>query len=185
MEFKQVDGNPDRIASTFTIGSSDIGMTIDGPMGKKSNFVFSARRSLSQFLFKAIQLPFLPTYNDFQYKQNININDKNKITIIGLGAIDDFELNLGLNDNVTDQETFERNEFILGYLPVTTQWNYTIGAKWTHFKENSFQDLVVSRNHLNNSSVKYADNIETNENLLQDYNSQEIENKIRWEKYFT
>ena len=181
MEFKQVDGNPDRIASTFTIGSSDIGMTIDGPMGKKSNFVFSARRSYLQFLFKAIQLPFLPTYNDFQYKQNININDKNKITIIGLGAIDDFELNLGLNDNVTDQETFERNEFILGYLPVTTQWNYTIGAKWTHFKENSFQDLVVSRNHLNNSSVKYADNIETNENLLQDYNSQEIENKIRWE----
>ena len=184
MEFKQIDGNTDRIASTFTIGSSDIGMTIDGPMGKKSTFVFSARRSYLQFLFKAIQLPFLPTYNDFQYKQSININNKNKITLIGLGAIDDFELNLGLNDNVTDQDTYERNEYILGYLPVTTQWNYTVGAKWTHFKENSFQDLVISRNQLNNSSVKYAGNIETPENLLQDYNSQEIENKIRWENTF-
>ncbi len=184
MEFKQIDGNTDRIASTFTIGSSDIGMTIDGPMGKKSTFVFSARRSYLQFLFKAIQLPFLPTYNDFQYKQSININNKNKITLIGLGAIDDFELNLGLNDNVTDQDTYERNEYILGYLPVTTQWNYTVGAKWTHFKENSFQDLVISRNQLNNSSVKYAGNIETPENLLQDYNSQEIENKIRWENTY-
>ena len=184
MEFKQVDGNTDRIASTFTIGSSDIGMTIDGPMGKKSTFVFSARRSYLQFLFKAIQLPFLPTYNDFQYKQSININDKNKITLIGLGAIDDFELNLGLNDNVTDQDTYERNEYILGYLPVTTQWNYTVGGKWTHFKENSFHDLVISRNQLNNTSVKYADNIETPENLLQDYNSQEIENKIRWENTY-
>ena len=184
MEFKQIDGNTDRVASTFTIGSSDIGMTIDGPIGKKSTFVFSARRSYLQFLFKAIQLPFLPTYNDFQYKQSININNKNKITLIGLGAIDDFELNLELNDNITDQDTYERNEYILGYLPVTTQWNYTVGAKWTHFKENSFQDLVISRNQLNNSSVKYTGNIVTPENLLQDYNSQEIENKIRWENTF-
>ena len=68
MEFKQMDGNPDRIASTFTIGSSDFGMTFDGPIGDKTTFVFSARRSYLQFLFSAIGLPFLPTYNDFQFK---------------------------------------------------------------------------------------------------------------------
>ena len=181
MEFKQVDGNSDRLASSFTIGSSDIGLTLDGPIGKKSNFVLSARRSYLQFLFKAIQLPFLPTYNDFQFKQTIKLNDKNNITLIGLGAIDDFELNLGLNDNVTDPETFQRNEYILGYLPVTTQWNYTFGGNWTHYKENSFQTIVLSRNHLNNSSKKYANNIESQENLLQNYNSQEIENKFRFE----
>ena len=184
MEFKQVDGNSDRLASTFTIGSSDVGMTLDGPIGKKSSFVLSARRSYLQFLFKAIQLPFLPTYNDFQYKQTIKPNNKNSITLIGLGAIDDFELNLGLNDNVTDQETYQRNEYILGYLPVTTQWNYALGANWTHYNENSFQTIVFSRNHLNNSSKKYANNIENDEFLLQDYNSQEIENKFRFENTF-
>jgi hypothetical protein len=184
LEFKQVEGNNERLASSFTIGSSDVGLTLDGPMGKKSTFVLSARRSYLQFLFKAIQLPFLPTYNDFQFKQNIQLNDKNNLTFIGLGAIDEFKLNVGLNDNITDPDTYERNEYILGYLPVSTQWNYTLGGKWTHFKDNSFQTLVLSRNHLNNTSKKYADNIENQENLLQDYNSQEIENKLRFENTF-
>ena len=73
MEFKQMDGNPDRIAKTLTIGSSDFGVTLDGPIGEKTSFVFSARRSYLQFLFKAIGLPFLPTYNDFQIKTKTKI----------------------------------------------------------------------------------------------------------------
>ncbi|MBM77768.1 MAG: ferric aerobactin receptor [Crocinitomicaceae bacterium] len=184
LEFKQVDGNPDRLATTFTIGSSDIGMTFDGPIGEKTTFVLSARRSYLQFLFKLIGLPFLPTYNDFQFKTKTKIDDKNQITVVGLGAIDDFVLNTTINNNITDQETIERNNYILGYIPVTTQWNYTIGTNWTHFKENSFQNIVFSRNHLNNRSIKYKDNIETPSNLLQDYLSQEIENKFRFENTF-
>lgn len=184
LEFKQVEGNNERLASSFTIGSSDVGLTLDGPIGKKSTFVLSARRSYLQFLFKAIQLPFLPTYNDIQFKQSIKLNEKNNLIFIGLGAIDEFKLNLGLNESITDPDTYERNEYILGYLPVSTQWNYTFGGKWTHFKDNSFQTLVLSRNHLNNSSKKYADNIENEQNLLQDYNSQEIENKLRFENTF-
>ena len=181
MEFKQIDGNPDRIATSFTIGSSDIGLTFDGPIGKKTTFVFSARRSYLQFLFSLIGLPFLPTYNDFQFKTKTKINDKNQLTIIGLGAIDDFELNKGINENETNQDQIQRNNYILGYLPVTTQWNYAIGANWTHFSNNSFQNFIFSRNHLNNRSLKYKDNIETNENLIQDYLSQEVENKFRFE----
>ena len=192
MEFKQMDGNPDRIAKTLTIGSSDFGVTLDGPIGEKTSFIFSARRSYLQFLFKAIGLPFLPTYNDFQFKTKTKINDKNQVTIIGLGAIDDFELNTGINEKYDgqiplsseDSSEIERNNYILGYLPVTTQWNYAIGANWTHFKENSFQNFVFSRNHLNNRSVKYQNNIENDNNLIQDYLSQEIENKFRFENTY-
>ena len=68
MEFKQIDGNPDRIASSLTVGSSDFGITLDGPINDKTTFVFSARRSYLQLLFSAIGLPFLPTYNDSQFK---------------------------------------------------------------------------------------------------------------------
>ena len=192
MEFKQMDGNPDRIAKTLTIGSSDFGVTLDGPISEKTSFIFSARRSYLQFLFKAIGLPFLPTYNDFQFKTKTKINDKNQVTIIGLGAIDDFELNTGINEKYDgqtslsseDSSEIERNDYILGYLPVTTQWNYAVGANWTHFKENSFQNFVFSRNHLNNRSVKYQNNIENKTNLIQDYLSQEIENKFRFENTY-
>ena len=181
MEFKQIDGNPDRIASSLTVGSSDFGITLDGPINDKTTFVFSARRSYLQLLFSAIGLPFLPTYNDLQFKTKTKLNDKNQITIIGLGAIDDFVLNTGINDNETDPEVIERNNYILGYIPVTTQWNYAFGMKWTHFKEKSFQNFILSRNHLNNRSVKYKDNVEINENLLQDYLSEEVETKFRFE----
>ena len=181
MEFKQIDGNPDRIAKTLTIGSSDIGATLDGPINDKTTFVLSARRSYLQLLFSAIGLPFLPTYNDFQFKTKTKLNDKNQITVIGIGAVDDFELNTGINDNEDDPDVIERNNYILGYLPVTTQWNYAVGVNWTHFKDKSFQNFVLSRNHLNNESIKYKDNIEEEQNLLQNYKSEEIETKFRFE----
>ena len=181
LEFRQIEGNDESLKGTFMLGSSDVGMTLDGPMGKKSTFILSARRSYLQFLFKALGLPFLPTYNDFQYKQTIKVDKKNRITLIGLGAIDNFQLNTSANDDIVDEDAIRRNNYILGNLPVNTQWNYTVGANWKHFGSNSFQNIVVSRNHLNNRAVKYQGNIEQEEFLLLDYNSQEIENKLRLE----
>lgn len=181
MEFTQIEGNQDKLNGTFMVGSSDIGLTLNGPMGKKSSFILSARRSYLGFLFKALKLPFLPTYNDFQYKHTFRINKKNTLNIIGLGAIDDFELNESVNDGETDQEVIERNEYILNNLPVNTQWNYAIGANWTHYSEKSYQTFVVSRNMLHNEAKKYQENIELPENLLLNYVSEEIENKVRVE----
>jgi len=181
MEFQQIEGNDEKLKGNFMLGSSDIGLTLDGPIGKKSTFIFSARRSYLQFLFQALKLPFLPTYNDFQFKQTIKLNDKNRITIIGLGAIDQFALNEKVNDGVTDSTLIKRNNYFLKNLPINTQWNYTFGANWKHFFEKSYTTLVVSQNHLNNSAVKYLDNITQAQNKLLDYNSQEIENKVRFE----
>ena len=167
LEFKQIDGNPDRIATTLTVGSSDFGITLDGPMSDNTTFVFSARRSYLQLLFSAIGLPFLPTYNDSQFKIKTKLDEKNQITFIGLGAIDDFVLNTGINENILakeiltqqDSSDIKNNNYILGYLPVTTQWNYAVGANWTHFNDNSFQNFIFSRNHLSITSFKYKDNI--------------------------
>ena len=181
MEFQQITGNREKLGGTFMVGSSDIGLTLNGPTGKNSSFILSARRSYLQFLFQALKLPFLPTYNDFQYKHFFEFGDKDQLTIVGLGAIDNFELNEDVNDGETDQETIDRNNYILGNLPVNNQWNYTIGANWKHFSKNSFQNVVISRNHLNNSAIKYKDNIESPDLLLFDYNSEEIENKLRVE----
>jgi outer membrane receptor for ferrienterochelin and colicin len=180
IEFNQREGNNEKPSGTFMLGSSDIGFTYDGPLGRKSSLLLSLRRSYLQLLFKALALPFLPTYNDMQYKHTIRLNDKNKVTIIGLGAIDDFELNKKVNKGLSDQDVIERNNYILGYLPVNTQWNYTIGGKWTHFSKNSYQEFIASRNHLENKTVKYKDNIEEPANLILDYKSAEMENKFQF-----
>ena len=181
IDFQQKNGNDEKISGTAMLGSSDMGITLEGPLGSKSLFMLSVRRSYLQLLFKALNLPFLPTYNDFQYKHLFNIDTNNQLTIIGLGAIDDFKLNTNVNDGLTDKETIDRNNYILRVLPVNTQNNYVFGVKWTHFSENSFQTFVVSRNHLNNEAIKFKDNIKRPEMLLFDYNSSESENKFRFE----
>jgi outer membrane receptor for ferrienterochelin and colicin len=179
--FKQKDGNPEALLANFAVGSSDIALTLDGPIGKKVDFIFSVRRSYLQLLFAALKLPFLPTYNDSQFKINYKVNDKNKISFIGLGALDDFFLNTKVNENVTDPDVLERNAFFLGNIPTQDQWNYTFGVNWTHFSKNSIQTVVASRNMLKNIAYRYANNIETEANRLFDYESFEAENKLRFE----
>ncbi|MBK7184180.1 MAG: TonB-dependent receptor [Bacteroidetes bacterium] len=177
-DFKQKDGNSEKLVTTATLGSSDLGITLDGPIGKKTTFIASARRSYLGWLFKLLELPFLPIYNDAQFKTKIRFNDKNEISFIGLGAVDDFKLNLDANKT-------EEQKYILGYLPVNTQWNYTVGANYKHFFEKSYMTVVVSRNHLNNRSYKYKDNDESDpNNKILDYTSQEIENKLRVENTY-
>ena len=179
--FKQKDGNTDGLITNFALGSSDAAITLDGPLGKNANFIFSARRSYLQFLFAALKLPILPTYNDFQFKYNYKINKNSKIAVIGLGAIDDFRLNTSANDNLTDSSQIEANNYILGNLPLQQQWNYTLGINYMHSSKNGIQNIVVSRNMLNNTASRYKDFVEIQANKILDYASFEAENKVRVE----
>jgi hypothetical protein len=181
ISFKQKQGNKENLITNVALGSSDLALTFDGPIGKKSSFIFSARRSYLQLLFAALKLPFLPTYNDAQFKVNYDINRKNRISIIGLGALDDFVLNTSANEGVTDAEQRELNEYFLDNIPTQDQWNYTIGVNYIHFSENSNQRFILSRNMLKNISQKYLGNIEDPDSLILDYSSTEAENKFRFE----
>ncbi|MEY4108110.1 MAG: hypothetical protein RL181_2452 [Bacteroidota bacterium] len=176
LNFRQRDGRDDRLGGTFMVGASDVGLTLEGPIGEKTTFLLSARRSYLQFLFQAIGLPFLPTYNDFQAKVKYRINERNELTFIGLGAIDQFELNLEANET-------EEQQALLAQLPNSPQWNYTNGLVWKHFDQKGYWTFVLSRNMLDNRAFKYLNNDESKaENLILDYNSQEIENKFRAER---
>ena len=177
--------NQDRLTGSVTIGSSDFGLTLDVPTGNNSGFMFSARRSYLQFLFEQLKLPFLPIYNDFQYNHRIQIDERNQLTILGLGAIDNFKLNTSVNNGVEDQDILERNTYILNNIPKYEQWNYATGIKWRHNTDVGYQNLILSRNMLNNTADKYLYNIEVSDNLLFDYQSQEIENKARYEYHHT
>lgn len=175
LDFKQRDGRDDRLGGTFMVSATDIGLTLEGPIGEKTTYLVSARRSYLQLLFQAFELPFLPTYNDFQAKVKYKIDNKNELTFIGLGAIDQFQLNLDANET-------EAQQFILDQLPVAPQWNYTNGLVYKRYGENGYWTFVLSRNMLNNEAEKYFQNDDSSEdNLVLRYRSQEIENKLRIE----
>jgi len=176
VEMKMRNGNPDKLSFRGSLGASDLALTLEGPIGNKSTFIFSARRSYLQLLFSALKLPFLPTYNDFQLKNRIIFDQKNTLTFIGIGAIDQFRLNTGLDNPTEDQQ------YILDRVPVNEQWSYTIGAVYKHFYSKGSHTLVASRNYLDNRQEKYLNNDESSEdNKILDYKSTEAENKLRYE----
>jgi hypothetical protein len=175
LNFTFVDGNEDKMQYKTTVGASDFGLTIEGPAGKKGTLLMSVRRSYLKYLFTALQLPFLPTYTDFQVKYKIRLDAKNELTFIGLGANDDFSLNLKANDT-------EFQRYILDYIPVQKQYSYVAGLVLKHFRAKGYDTWVLSRNYLNNSQYKYLNNIETDGNKILDYLSGEGEIKARFER---
>ncbi len=177
MEIKQKDGSKDRIHTKLSVGASDAALTIDGPIGNKSTFIVSARQSYLQFLFAAIGLPFLPTYNDFQVKYKIQLDKKNEISFVGIGAIDNMVLNSGINNSTESQR------YLLAYLPTYKQWNYTVGMVYKHYGDTHYDTWVLSRNMLRTSNFKYLENDET-KGKTSDYKSDEAENKLRFERNY-
>lgn len=180
-EFELKEGRRDKMFTQFTVGASELTLSNEGPIGEKTTYLFSARRSYLQGLFRLIGLPFLPTFNDFQVKTTTKLNDKTELTFIGIGAIDNFALNQDVPKEETEDERADRL-YLLDVLPIQKQWNYTTGLKLKRFRENGFWTFILSRNMLNNESYKYAGNDESSEdNLLFRYVSQESENKFRAE----
>jgi hypothetical protein len=175
LNFTFLDGNKEKMKYRATLGASDLGLTVDGPAGKNSTILMSVRRSYLQFLFSALGLPFLPNYTDFQFKYRTRLDDKNEITVIGLGAKDDFELNLDANET-------EYQRYILDYIPVQEQYSYVTGLVYKHFRKGGFDTWVLSRNYLNNSQYKFAGNFVADTNRILDYISGEGEIKARFER---
>lgn len=172
-DFKMKNPRSDGWHGAFTLGSSDVGLRAEGPVNDQSGLMLSIRRSYLQFLFKAVGLPFLPTYNDVQVKYKYNIDQKNEITYLLLGAYDVSVLNKGENET-------ESQRYLLGILPEQKQWNYTNGVIYKHYRKNSYQTLVLSRNMLDNYAYKYTENDQSKPQTLS-YRSREIENKLRLE----
>lgn len=169
---KQRNGNPNRLSGNLRLSGSEFATTLEGPLGKKTTFLASARRSYLQFLFGLLDLPIRPDYWDFQYKINHKIDKKTELTFIGLGAIDHFKLAVPKN---TDAE----NEYTIRSNPLLKQWDYTIGGLLKRLINNGYYTIALSRNMLFNGADRYADNALKSGPKLYSLESFETENKLR------
>ncbi len=178
-EFNLKDARKDKLGYKGIVGLDDLQIMMDGPLSKDQSWsgLFSVRKSNLQLLFKTIGLPFLPSYYDVNFKVSKKFKSGDELYFVGIGALDKFEFN-------TDVEKTLANQTLIDRLPIAPQWNYTFGAGYRHLVDNGNWLFTASRNKLDNQATKYYRNIETPENLLLDYNSQEGENKIRIDRNF-
>ncbi len=169
---KQREGNREKLSGNFRVSATDASLTLEGPLGKKTNFLLSARRSYLKFLFIALDLPIRPDYSDFQYKVTHKFNDKTTLTAIGLGAIDEFEF-------ATPKKSTPENIYITRSLPYINQWNYTTGFALKRLINKGFINVTLSRNMFNNALDKFEDQNKIETQRTFKLRSQEIENKFR------
>ena len=158
LSFEQKEANIDKISGNFRIGSSEAGLTFEGPLNlfenKETSFIFSVRRSYLQFLFKAFGFSFLPDYWDYQMKIKHKIDDFNYLNFIGIGSIDE------LTVNESDEFNFE-NESQIEQIPIINQKSRTFGVSWkrVYKNKNGFFNLSISNNKLENNFERFENNV--------------------------
>ena len=158
LSFEQKEANIDKISGNFRIGSSEAGLTFEGPLNlfenKETSFIFSVRRSYLQFLFKAFGFSFLPDYWDYQMKIKHKIDDFNYLNFIGIGSIDE------LTVNESDEFNFE-NESQIEQIPIINQKSRTFGVSWkrVYKNKNGFFNLSLSNNKLENNFERFENNV--------------------------
>lgn len=171
---KQRDGNPNRLSGNIRVSMIESALTLEGPLSPKTTFLASARKSYTGLLFKMIDLPIRPEYSDFQYKITHQIDDKTTLSAIGIGAIDHFRF------AETKDDTPE-NIYILRANPYINQWTYTAGFTLNRRIQNGYLNFILSRNMFHTNIDKFEDEHKIEEQRTLLVNSDEAENKFRFD----
>lgn len=164
-------GRRDRIGAKFTLGASEYGAHIEGPLGKKTSYIGSFRKSYTEYLLPAFNVPVIPSFYDYQYNHYFDFNDKNQLEITAIGTSDVYRLN-------QDGEQTKELLYNVGYIPEGEQQMNVIGARYTHFTENGSYKVIASHDRLNNSAEKFLNNSYQDEDLTLRYNSKDINTRL-------
>ena len=149
LDFRLKDGNPDKQAFKATIGASEVSLSGAGHLGQRTTYLFSARQSYLQLLFKALGLPFLsgstglyhqsPPYTALGYKDN-----EGQYLNKGLKYMQVFESSLGLDWHLQDRLMVSAEGFFKRYsrMPLSLQDNIPLACKGNDYGVTGNETLV-------------------------------------------
>ncbi|MFI5251654.1 MAG: carboxypeptidase-like regulatory domain-containing protein [Bacteroidota bacterium] len=131
------EGRRDRLGAKATISATQFGLTTEGPVNENGSFLFSARRSYLDFIFKAAGLAFTPQYWDFTGKADYHLSQNDQLSILGIGILDNIKLFDDSRDHIYD------NSRVL----LLDQNQSVAGIAWKHLLSSGFSNVVLSNTY--------------------------------------
>jgi hypothetical protein len=136
LSLELAEGRTDRLGGKALVSATQFGLNLEGPITQNGNFIFSARKSYLDLIFKAAGLPFVPVYTDFNLIANYNISPGNQLSIIGLAALDNVDRNLDTPENRAKNTRLLDN----------SQNQFISGMNYRRIHENGYADLTFNAN---------------------------------------
>ncbi|MHB1049429.1 MAG: TonB-dependent receptor [Bacteroidota bacterium] len=131
------EGRTDRIGGKATISASQFGLNLEGPLQEKGSFLFSARRSYLDFIFKAAGFGFVPEYWDFLGKATYSVSPRDRISVLSIVALDNVKL---FND--TEDKRYSNSRIL-----ASDQTQFVGGISWQHLLDKGFTTVTVSQTY--------------------------------------
>jgi len=85
------DGNKEVFNTDANLNIAGFGVMLDGPLIENSNMVFSLRRGFFDLLTAALNKPAAPRYYDAVGKISYDVDNKNRISLVGFYYLDQIE----------------------------------------------------------------------------------------------
>lgn len=170
------NGRSDRLGMRISLGQTDYGATVEGPLGKKTRFTASARNSFSQYYFRLFKIPVLPAYQDAQVRVVHQIDRKRDLTFIAIGGWDRYSL-YPADSNASDALLYN-----VGYIPEGDQRTLVGGIRFRSFDDRGQWTVVASQDQITNRAAKFAGNSSLEEDRQLRYDAGETNTRLRAER---
>jgi len=122
MDINFRDGNRNNFNGQAALSFAGVSALAEGPLGNNGSYMVAVNKSYLDLIFQAInESGTVPEYGDFQAKLSFDLDDKNKLSILDVLAIDYIN-----NKYVSSLKT---GFFVYGPAKMLTN---TIGINWRH-----------------------------------------------------
>jgi len=170
------NGRSDRLGLRITLGQTDYGATLEGPLGKKTRFTASARNSFSQYYFRLFKIPVLPAYQDAQVRVVHQIDRRRDLTLLAIGGWDRYFL------YPADSSASDALLYNVGYIPEGTQRTEVGGIRFRSFDERGQWTVVLSQDRIVNRAAKFNGNTGLEADRQLAYDASETNQRLRLER---
>ncbi len=127
-------GNQERVSGELNLSTTGFSAIAEGPLGERGSFFVAARRSYLDLIFGLAGFGFIPEYWDFSAKVAYDLDDRNALSFVAIGALDKVRFN---ND--------EENLFDNSRVTAPSQNQYFSGLTWRRLFDQGFMNVTLGR----------------------------------------